>query len=128
MDEKALNEVLFDVGTYCCSSSSDEFLKKYRGDVEGFRQAAKQVGSKDEFTYDRDKGVITMVLENRTDCFCPLISLSKNTPAVACNCSLGFQRHLWETILQKKVKVELKESVLRGGKRCIFEIQIQDHN
>jgi hypothetical protein len=27
---------------------------------------------------------------------------------------------------QKKVKVELKESALLGGKRCVFEIRILD--
>ncbi|HLP77895.1 MAG TPA: hypothetical protein VK327_13360 [Candidatus Paceibacterota bacterium] len=118
-----MNEVLFDLGAYC-SSTSDAFLKKYRGDLEGFRQAAKQSGSKEEFTYDRDKGVITMVSEDRTDCFCPLISRLNNTPKAACNCSLGWQTHTWETLLQKKVKVELKETVLRGGKRCVFEIRI----
>ena len=127
MDPKTLNDVLFDLGAYCCSSSSEEFLKKYRGDLEGFRQAAKQIGVKDDFTYDRDKGVITMVSEDRTDCFCPWISRLNNTPKVACNCSLGFQQHMWETLLQKKVTVELKESVLLGGKRCVFQIQIQDY-
>jgi hypothetical protein len=39
---------------------------------------------------------------------------------------LGWQQHTWETLLQKKVTVELKESVLRGGKRCIFEIRVQN--
>ena len=126
MDPKTLNEALFDLGAYCCSSTSDDFLNKYRGDLEGFRQAAKQVGAKDDFTYDRDKGLITMVSEDRTDCFCPWISRLNNTPKVACNCSLGFQQHLWETLLQKKVKVELKESALLGGKRCVFEIRILD--
>ena len=128
MDEKTLNAVLFDLGAYCCSSSSDEFLKKYCGDLEGFRQAAKQVGAKDDFTYDREKGVITMVSEDRTDCFCQLISRLAGTPKVACNCSLGFQQHMWETLLQKKVKVELKESVLLGGKRCVFEIRVLDQS
>ena len=60
----------------------------------------------------------------RTDCFCPLISVAQNTPPVACQCSLGWQQHTWETLLQKKVRVELKESVLRGGKRCVFEIRV----
>ena len=65
-----------------------------------------------------------MASEERTDCFCPLNSRFNHTPTVACNCSLGWQKHTWETLLQKKVKVELKESVLRGGKRCVFEIHI----
>ena len=123
MDEKTLNETLFELGA-CCSSFGDEWLKKSRGDLEGFRQAVKKGVSGDNITYDWDKGVITMASDERTDCFCPLISRFNHTPTVACNCSLGWQKHTWETLLQKKVKVELKESVLRGGKRCVFEIRI----
>jgi predicted hydrocarbon binding protein len=65
-----------------------------------------------------------MVSPERTECWCPL-NCAK-TPNVVCNCSLGWQQHTWETLLQKKVKVELKESVLRGGKRCVFEIRVQN--
>jgi hypothetical protein len=39
--------------------------------------------------------------------------------------SIG-QWHTWETLLQKKVSVDLKESVLRGGKRCVFEIHVSE--
>jgi hypothetical protein len=84
----------------------------------------KQSVSGDNITYDWDKGLITMASDERTDCFCPLNSRVHHTPEVVCNCSLGWQKHTWETLLQKKVKVELKESVLRGGKRCVFEIRI----
>ena len=41
MDEKTLNETLFELGSYC-SGLSDEWLKKSRGDLEGFRQAVKK--------------------------------------------------------------------------------------
>ena len=123
MDEKTLNETLFDLGTYC-SGLGDENRKKFRGNLEGFRQAVKKSVSGDNITYDWEKGVITMASDVRTDCFCPLISRFTDTPNVACNCSLGWQQHTWETLLQKKVKVELKESVLRGGKRCVFEIHV----
>ena len=125
MDEKTLNETLFDLGTQC-SSLDNGTLKKYRGDLEGYRKLIKQGVSGDTITYDWDKGVITMASDERTDCFCPLISRSTGTPKVACNCSLGWQQHTWETLLQKKVNVELKESVLRGGKRCVFEIHVRD--
>jgi hypothetical protein len=65
-----------------------------------------------------------MASDERTDYFCPLNSREHHTPQVVCNCSLGWQKHTWETLLQKKVKVELKESVLRDGKRCVFEIHV----
>jgi hypothetical protein len=123
MDEKSLNEILHDVGAYC-SSLSDQTTIKYRGDFEGFRKHVRQGVSGDEVTWDREKGVITMTSPERADCFCPLIGLHQNTPPVVCNCSLGWQQHTWETLLQKKVRVELKESVLRGGTRCVFEIHV----
>jgi len=123
MDEKTLNETLFELGTYC-SGLGDEWTRKYRGDLEGFRQAVKKGVSGDNITYDWDKGLITMASDERTDCFCPLNSRFHQTPTVACNCSLGWQQHTWETLLQKKVKVELTESVLRGDKRCVFQIHV----
>ena len=123
MNADTLNDTLFELGAYC-SALSDETKMKFRGNLEGYRQAIKQSTSGDNITYDWEKGVITMASDERTDCFCPLISCFNHTPQVACNCSLGWQQHTWETLLQKKVKVELKESVLRGGKRCVFEIRV----
>jgi len=123
MDAETLNGTLFELGTFC-SSLGDKTLKKFRGDLEGSRKLVKLGVSGDNISYDREKGVITMASEDRTDCFCPLISRFHRTPEVACNCSLGWQQHTWETLLQKKVRVELKESVLRGGKRCVFEIRV----
>ena len=126
VDEKTLNEILIDLGAYC-SALDDDRRKKFRGDLEGYRRAVKQSASGDNITYDWERGVITMASDERTDCFCPLISRYSHTPQAACNCSLGWQQHTWETLLQKKVKVELKESVLRGGKRCVFEIHVGDN-
>ncbi len=123
VDEKTLNEILVDLGTYC-SALGDDWRAKFRGDLEGFKRAVKQSAAGDNITYDRVTGTITMASDERTDCFCPLISRFSHTPQVACNCSLGWQQHTWETLLQKPVKVELKESVLRGGRRCVFEIHV----
>lgn len=124
MDEKELDRTLHDVGTFC-SSRWDQFIVQHRNDFEGFCKAIQQSASGDEVTWDREKGIITMVSPERSDCFCPLNGRQQNTPPVVCNCSLGWQQHTWETLLQKKVRVELKESVLRGGKRCVFEIHVE---
>ncbi len=123
MSEDDLNKTLLELGSFC-SGLSDETKRKFRGDLEGFRQAVKQSASGDNIAYDWEHGVITMSSGERADCFCPLISRSAHTPSVACNCSLGWQKHTWETLLQKPVTVELKESVLRGGIRCTFVIRI----
>jgi hypothetical protein len=123
LDEKTLNDTLRDLGNFC--SSTDWKLESYRGNFEGYAEHIKQSSSGDTVTYDRENGVITVTSPERTDCFCPLNC--SQTPKVVCNCSLGWQKRTWETVLQKRVTVELKESVLRGGKRCVFQIQIQDH-
>jgi hypothetical protein len=125
MDKENLNQTLHDVGAYC-ASLWDRTVVQHRGDFDGFRKLIKQGSSGDDVTWDREKGVITMTSPERSDCFCPLNSRHQNTPPVVCNCSFGWQQHTWETFLQRKVRVELRESVLRGGKRCIFEIHVSD--
>lgn len=123
MDEATLSKTLGRLGSFC-SAEYDETFNKYRGDVEGYAKIVRGSWSGDIITYDRERRVITMTTVERPDCFCPLNSVKAKTPAVVCNCSLGWQAHTWEKITGKKVRVDLKESVLRGGKRCTFEITI----
>jgi predicted ArsR family transcriptional regulator len=127
MDEEELREILFKTGVFC-SSEYDGMLEKYRGDVAGFAEHVRQSSSGDSVSYDREKNLITMTSPERDDCFCPLNGVAAKTPGVVCNCSLGWQQHTWETVLQEKVRVELKEAVLRGGKRCTFEIHILEQS
>lgn len=123
MSDAELQRTLIQLGSYC-SSEGDQVLDRYKGDVEGFAAQSRTSSSGDSVTYDRDRQVVTMTSPDRTDCFCPLNSVKAKTPGMVCNCSLGWQKHTWEKILQKKVRVELKEAVLRGDKRCTFEIHI----
>jgi len=120
INEAALNEILRESGYSCAQETSS--VRKHKGDLDGYIRELKERGGED-VTYDREQGIITVTGPERDDCFCPLIT-KKLTPQVACNCSLGWQECALETVLGKKVKVALKDSVLRGGKRCIFEIQV----
>jgi len=121
MDKPALEQTLFKLGTYC-SSEYDKKLLSFRGNIPAFAEDLRKSSSGDIVTVDEKTGVITMTTPERTDCFCPLNGAAAKTPGVVCNCSLGWQTHSWETVLQKKVRVELKEAVLRGDKRCTFVI------
>jgi predicted ArsR family transcriptional regulator len=125
MGEEELTATLHEVGGYCASTFGDA-LKKYRGDVKGFAEFIKNDGSGDLPIYDRERNVIIATSRERTDCICPLIGIAAKTPTVVCNCSIGWHQYAWQTLLQKKVKVELKESVLRGGRRCTLEVRILD--
>jgi hypothetical protein len=121
LDEKTMNDILQQMGRHCASTMT--VVNGHKGDIDGFISEFKQKYHED-ITYDREKAIITVVGPERTDCFCPLIGIQQKTPKIACNCSLGWQKYTYETILGKEVSVELKESVLRGGKRCIFEISV----
>lgn len=124
MDDAVLSDVLHQVGSYC-SGTMHEALAKYRGDPDGFAAYIKSFGSGDRFSYDAATKTVLATSEDRTDCICPLIGKAY-TPKVACNCSLGWHQNAWQQIFQKKVEVALKDSVLRGGKRCTLEIKVLD--
>jgi hypothetical protein len=124
VEDATLSATLRDLGSYC--STTDPSLEKYRGNFDGYREHIRQTASGDTVSFDPTQGIITITSPERTDCFCPLISLQAKTPTAACNCSLGWHEHTWQTVLGKKVQVELKESVLRGGKRCAFQVRVLD--
>jgi predicted ArsR family transcriptional regulator len=120
LDDATLNEILRQLGYDCAAHDPD--LRKHKGDIDGFiREYQKQ--SNDNITYDREKGIITAVGQERSECACPLIALNL-TSVKACNCTLGYTQRIYETVLGKKVQVELMESVLRGGKRCAVKVRV----
>lgn len=55
-------------------------------------------------------------------CHCPrvrdVVGAGKELPRLYCYCGAGFYKHMWETILQEPVQVEVLESVLSGGEVC----------
>jgi predicted hydrocarbon binding protein len=119
LDEETLRDVIEGLGRYC--SGTIGFIQEHKGDVEGhFEEIRQRWGEEAEF--DRERGVITVVTPER-ECVCPLVN-SQLVPASICNCSLGWQKQTYETILGRPVEVELKESALRGSKRCVFEIHV----
>jgi hypothetical protein len=59
-------------------------------------------------------------------CYCGQVKYSeKPFPSDSyCQCSTAWYKQLFETALQKPVKVELKQSIIRGDKTCEFMIRI----
>lgn len=125
-DGTTLNAILHELGRYC--ASTDARLQQFRGNLDGYRAHIRQTASGDDVVFDQEKSTITVTSPERRDCFCPLISMTERTPEVVCNCSQGWHRETWETVTTKKVQVALKESVLRGGKRCVFQIHVLPEN
>lgn len=51
------------------------------------------------------------------DCTCPLVKAGISN-SFLCNCTLGYSKKIFETLFDRKVGVELKESILNGDKIC----------
>lgn len=58
-------------------------------------------------------------------CYCALVnSLEGHISQTYCHCSKAFVKRLWETVLERPVKVDLTQSVLTGDDECKFEIHL----
>ena len=120
LSNKEFDEIIQALGREC--SAKVGFIQNYKGDIEGYLKELKKRWNEDS-TYDQDKGIITVASQERKACVCPLIDTEKVSDEV-CNCSLGWQKQTFETVLEKKVDVRIIESIIRGGKKCSFEIKI----
>jgi len=66
----------------------------------------------------------TIIAEYRR-CYCGSVSKTKTKfSPTYCQCSCGWYRQLFETILGKPVKVELLGSIIQGDAQCRFKIYL----
>jgi len=60
-------------------------------------------------------------------CLCPLVeSKPEGLSDTYCQCSVGYVNQWYEMLFAKPVRVELLDSVLRGGPRCRFKITVPE--
>jgi predicted hydrocarbon binding protein len=60
-------------------------------------------------------------------CYCGSVSQSKEPfSATYCQCSCGWYRQFFETLLEKPVEVELLGSILQGNERCMFLVRLHE--
>jgi predicted hydrocarbon binding protein len=117
--EETRRTILEDMGRNCARSLG--WAERYKGDPEGFFQHMFR-HSGEKLSFDKTGRTITIVTRDR-DCDCPVVDSSK-APAYYCDCSLGWQKETYETILGKPVEVSVVESVLRGSDKCVFKVLI----
>ena len=119
VDSEKLREVFQRLGRNCAKSLG--WAARYKGDPEGFFEFMNgRMGETISFSEDRKR--ITVDTGCRP-CACPIMK-DKRTDGVYCDCSLGWQKETYETILDKEVDVILAEACFRGSERCLFEITI----
>ncbi len=119
MGTEGVSGALQELGSFC-AAQRDETTNKFRGKVEDYRKFLGEHGS--TANYDTERGVYTLVYDPGSTCPCSFAGGVGKTPGTMCDCSVGWARHNWGIVLESEPKVELKESFLRGGKVCKFEI------
>jgi len=116
---EACTAVLEKTGRECARIG--QLGQQFKGNPEGYFAAAKENWGTD-FTWDKVKGTVTVAVAEGP-CGCPLVS-TKRTPAVWCNCSVGYQKESFEAVFGRPVQARLKESKVGGAKRCVFEVSV----
>ena len=118
LDQKKLISLLEHMGRQCAQSNRQK-AEQYKGNLNGYlKNIAPYV---DKAEHDEAKGTIKIVGVVNNSCFCPFVDTSK-MPEEFCNCTKGWQKETYETIIGKPVEVKIDESVLRGSNRCVFTI------
>lgn len=94
---------------------------KYKGNLEAFLDDIRGQWV-EKADYDAAKGTIRIVDKSPT-CTCPLVR-QYLTPQSFCDCTLGWQKEAYSAVVGRPVEATVEESILRGGKRCVFRMQI----
>ena len=60
-------------------------------------------------------------------CLCPILEdAPKDISPTYCHCSVGYVKEIFERGLGKPARVEVTETVLRGGKSCRFTVSFKN--
>jgi hypothetical protein len=118
LDKDTFIAVLNKLGSKC----GDDFANKYKNNPEGFFIFIKSLWA-ETVDYDKENGIIRVNEKIRNTCNCPFIR-GKEAPEILCNCSLGTQKRIYESLFDREANVTLEKSVLRGDERCSFTIQL----
>jgi predicted hydrocarbon binding protein len=118
-DQATLDKLVEQFGRYCAKENEAEFAE-YVGKIDKYFEYVKTKWV-EKAEFDRVKNEIRITDKKRESCFCPLIN-SKIMSKDFCNCSKGYLKQTYETIIGKPVEVEILTSLLRGADYCSFKI------
>jgi len=118
LEEKEKIKLLEECGRACARSHAQKEAVKFQGNLDGWLGTVKKwVGAEN---VRKDKNVVQVMYSK---CFCPLV---KDSPPLLsetyCNCSRGWLKEVFETVVGDPVEVNLEDSIMRGGKQCRFTV------
>lgn len=121
LPENERKQTLNALGARCADTYRTALIDRYKGNIHGFLEEGRRSWMA-EADYDEAKGTIRIVDKNPS-CSCPMVQVGV-TPPSFCDCTLGWQMEAYSIILGRPVTAELEESILRGGKKCVYRIKV----
>jgi hypothetical protein len=131
LDEKSADIVLKEVGSAC--GEFELGLMALKGvkipsvtdaEIDHFLQVhelGENIASGGQSKLTRQGNSATLVVKG--GCACPLIEVLGIEPTWNhCLCTASHLKHVYQTVLNKPVEVELVETYLRGGKSCTIRM------
>ncbi|MCP4764343.1 MAG: hypothetical protein GY870_21395 [archaeon] len=125
-DSQNFNDILENMGRECCNKyKTSDKAKKYADDPKFFLDNITKFTIWDESAdYDVEKGKIKVIGIKRSACICPFAKVSGLESQICDTCCVGFQKELFESLLNNPVNISIDESVLKGNNRCSVTVDI----
>jgi hypothetical protein len=121
IDDKARNKMIEEIGRFCAQQSRNDYAK-FAGNIEEY---LKDLESKwiEKTDYDKENKTIRMLGKKQEACACAFAGKTNISPDF-CNCSKGWMKEAFSTIVGQPVDVSIDSSLLMGGDRCSFTIKL----
>jgi predicted hydrocarbon binding protein len=121
VDEETRAKILENCGRNCISRSfiaKAQALKKNAKDMDDFLENLGRT-----WKHLQRKGEAVYVMYDK--CYCPLVRDHKDKLSPTfCNCSRGWIKELFESILNKPIEVKLEKSIKQGDEICRFKLSL----
>jgi hypothetical protein len=92
----------------------------HKGNLKSFVQAAAERLGRENVRFLN----ATTIHWSYPRCLCELVAAGPDRlPALYCQCSVGWVLEMFETVLQKPVRVQLVQSIKSGATSCVFRVE-----
>jgi len=124
-DEIKRTSVMETMGTYCFQTfffkNAKQVKEKSTGIEEIIKNLNESIGGGEHFKLEGNK-----ILSQLNQCYCQIgVKETKEPiPITYCQCSKGWMKALFSTLLEKEIKVDLIQSILSGSESCKFIVHL----
>ncbi len=126
-DEELQRAVFGRLGRECLYSRKlDEWALQFRGKVESLAERVNSGRSRywENLEYDKAAGTLRVTSRKYPHCVCAWAQCEQPPKLLCRHCCRAFHTEIWGLIFDRKVEVEVTESLLLGGERCRTTVRI----